>query len=58
MSSIAQLPAMNAAMVASIAVLKAAQDMSSNTAALVAVAAAGAEGRAALPYAQMLDKLA
>lgn len=58
MSSIAQLPAMNAAMVASIAVLKAAQDMGSNTAALVAVAAAGAEGRAALPYSQMLDKLA
>jgi hypothetical protein len=58
MSSIAQMPAMNAAMIASIAVLKAAQEMTANTAALVAVVSAGPEGRAALPYTQMLDKLA
>ncbi|MBN8535040.1 MAG: hypothetical protein J0L51_13240 [Rhizobiales bacterium] len=58
MSSVAAAPAMNAAMTASVAVLKAAQEMGANAAALVAVAAAGAEGRAALPYSQMLDKLA
>lgn len=49
---------MSAAMLASIAVLKAAQEMAANTAAIVSMAAAGAEGRAALPYSKMLDKLA
>ncbi|MGL5447099.1 MAG: hypothetical protein ACRDBL_07320 [Rhabdaerophilum sp.] len=58
MSSVAQLPAMNAAMMTSIAVLRAAQEMSANTAALVAVASVGVDGRAPLPYSQMLDKLA
>lgn len=58
MSDIAQVPAMNAAMTATIAVLKAAQQMSANTANLVAAAASGVEGRAPLPYSQFLDKLA
>lgn len=53
-----ELPAMNAAMTASVAVLKAAQAMSANTAVLLASAAAPSGGRAPLPYSSMLDKLA
>lgn len=58
MTGIAQLPAMSAAMSATVAVLKAAQEMTANTAALVAVAASAGEGRAPLPYTQLIDKLA
>lgn len=45
-------------MVAAVAVMKAAQQMAANTAALLAASAAAPEGRASLPYSQMLDKLA
>lgn len=58
MSDVGQLPAMNAAMATSVAVLKAAQDMAANTVALVATSVATSTGRAPLPYSKMLDKLA
>ena len=58
MSDVGQLPGMSSAMTAAIAVMKAAQQMAANTAALVATAKAGNDGRAPLPYSQFLDKLA
>jgi hypothetical protein len=53
-----ELPAMNAAMSATVAVLRAAQAMSANSVALLASAAAPFGGRAPLPYSSLLDKLA
>ncbi|MFY8114557.1 MAG: hypothetical protein ACOVOC_10095 [Rhabdaerophilum sp.] len=58
MSGIAEMPAMNGAMAATIAVLKAAQAMGANTAGLLATAANPPSGRAPLPYSSVLDKLA
>ncbi len=58
MSDVGQVPAMSAAMAVAVAVMRAAQEMATNTVALVAPVDASATGRAPLPYSRVLDKLA
>ncbi|MCA0401465.1 MAG: hypothetical protein LCH38_11685 [Proteobacteria bacterium] len=57
MSGIADMPALSAGMMVSIAAFKAASQMAQQSVALLS-AASGADSRAPLPYSSMLDKLA
>ena len=55
---IAAAPAMNSAMMASVAALRAAGEMLEQTAQIAAIAASTPESRAPLPYTRLLDQLA
>lgn len=57
MSAIADLPGLNASMMASVAAFRTASQMASQSIALLS-AASGGEARMPLPYSSVLDKLA